>query len=68
MQDEFVKSGDDIVEWDLNVDVILKTGRSFSNSKLAPLLFKMAQNLGLRCVLVPAHWVLGPKHVSNPEY
>ena len=26
-QDEFVKSGDDIVEWDLNVDVILKTGK-----------------------------------------
>ena len=29
--------------------------------------FKMAQNLDLRCVLVSAPWVLGPKHVSNPE-
>ena len=33
--------------------------------------FKMAQNLDLRCVLVPAPWVLGRllglKHVSNPE-
>ena len=28
----------------------------------------MAQNLDLRCVLVPAPKVLGPKHVSNPEY
>ena len=34
---------------------------------IAPLFFKMAQNLDLRCVLVPAPWVLGPKHVSNPE-
>ena len=33
----------------------------------APLFFKMAENLDLRCVLVPAPWVLGPKHVSNPE-
>ena len=34
-----------------------------------PLFFKMAckQNLDVRCVLVPAPWVLGPKHVSNPE-
>ena len=32
-----------------------------------PFSFKMAQNLDLRCVLVPAPWVLGPKHVSNPE-
>ena len=28
----------------------------------------MAQNLDLRCVLVPAPWVLGPHHVSNSEY
>ena len=35
--------------------------------RIAPLFFKMAQNLDLRCVLVPAPWVLGPKHVSNPE-
>ena len=28
----------------------------------------MAQNLGLRCILVPAPWVLVPKHVSNSEY
>ena len=28
---------------------------------------QMAQNLDLRCVLVPAPWVLWPKHVSNPE-
>ena len=34
---------------------------------IAPLFFNMAQNLDLRCVLVPAPWVLGPKHVSNPE-
>ena len=34
---------------------------------IAPLFFKMAQNLDLRCVLVPAPWMLGPKHVSNPE-
>ena len=32
-----------------------------------PFFVKMAQNLDLRCVLVPAPWVLGPKHVSNPE-
>ena len=34
-----------------------------------PFFFKMAckQNLDLRCVLVPAPWVLWPKHVSNPE-
>ena len=42
-------------------------GQSISNSYIAPLFFKMAQNLDLRCVLVPAPWVLGPKHVSNPE-
>ena len=30
----------------------------------APFFVKMAQNLDLRCVLVPAPWVLGPKHVS----
>ena len=33
----------------------------------APFFFKMAQNLDLRCVLVSAPWVLGPKHVSNLE-
>ena len=27
----------------------------------------MAQNLDLRCGLAPAPWMLGPKHVSNPE-
>ena len=27
---------------------------------------KMARHLDSRCVLVPAPWVLGPKHVSNP--
>ena len=32
-----------------------------------PLFFKIAQNLDLRCVSAPAPWVLGPKHVSNPE-
>ena len=40
--------------------------QSISNSNIAPLFVKMAQNLDLRCVLVPAPWVLGPKHVSNP--
>ena len=42
---------------------------ALSKSYIAPLFFKMAckQNLDLRCVLVPAPWVLGPKHVSNPE-
>ena len=40
---------------------------SISKSYIAPLFVKMAQNLDLRCVLVPAPWVLGPKHVSNPE-
>ena len=42
-------------------------GQSISNIYTTPLFFKMAQNLDLRCVLVPAPWVLGPKHVSNPE-
>ena len=42
-------------------------GPSISNSKIAPLFVKMAQNLDLRCVSVPAPWVLAPKHVSNPE-
>ena len=37
---------------------------ALSKSYIAPLFFKMAQNLDLRCVLVPAPWVLGPKHVS----
>ena len=41
--------------------------QSISNPYLTPLFFKMAQNLDLRCVLVSAPWVLGPKHVSNPE-
>ena len=34
---------------------------------LLPNFFKMTQNLDLRCVLVQARWVLGPKQVSNPE-
>ena len=38
-----------------------------SYTSTCPFFFKMAQNLDLRCVLVPAPWVLGPKHVSNPE-
>ena len=46
---------------------ICREGPSISNSKIAPLFVKMAQNLDLRCVLVSAPWVLGPKHVSNPE-
>ena len=46
--------------WLLNRPVNLKI-------KIAPLFFIMARNLDLRCVLVPAPWVLGPKHVSNPE-
>ena len=40
---------------------------SQSNIKIAPPFSKMARNLDLRCVLVSAPWVLGPKHVSNPE-
>ena len=43
---------------------------SISNSYTTPLFFKMAQNLDLRCVLISdpgTSWVLGPKHVSNPE-
>ena len=39
----------------------------FSTFTSLRLFLKMAQNLDLRCVLVPAPWVLGPKHVSNPE-
>ena len=35
-----------------------------SSGTSRPFFFKMAQNLDLRCVLVPAPWVLGPKHVS----
>ena len=42
-------------------------GLAISKSYIAPLFFKMAQNLDLRYVLVPAPWVLGPKHVLNPE-
>ena len=34
---------------------------------LRPLFSKMARNLDLSCVFVPAPCVLGPKHVSNPE-
>ena len=45
----------------------MKAGESISKIYTTPLFFKMAQNLDLRCVLVPAPWVLGPKHVSNPE-
>ena len=41
----------------------------FSILTSRPLLcFKMAQNLDLRCVWVPAPWVLGTKHASNPEH
>ena len=29
--------------------------------------FQNGANLDLRCVLLPAPWVLGAKHVSNPE-
>ena len=46
---------------------LLDWGQTISNPYIAPLVFKMAQNLDLRCVLVPAPWVLGPKHLSNPE-
>ena len=42
-------------------------GPSIPNVNIAPLFVKMAQNLDLRCVLVPAPWVLGPKHFWNPE-
>ena len=31
----------------------------------APLFFKMAQNLDLRCVLAPAPWVLGGQNTSR---
>ena len=31
-------------------------------------LVKVAQQLDLRCVLAPTPWVVGPNHVSNPEY
>ena len=31
-------------------------------------LVKLGQQLDLRCVLAPTPWLLGPKHVSNPEY
>ena len=41
--------------------------RQSQNLISRPCLVKIAQNLDLRCVLVPAPWVLGPKHVSNPE-
>ena len=44
----------------------LQVGRQ-SQITSRPFCFKMAQNLDLRCVLVRAPWVLGPKHVSNPE-
>ena len=29
---------------------------------------RMARHLDSTCVLAPAHWLLGPKHVSNPAY
>ena len=48
-------------------DTVTFKGPSIPNFNIAPLFFKMAENLDLRCVLVPAPWVLGPKHVSNPE-
>ena len=43
------------------------TGPSISNSNIALLFVKMAQHLDLGCVLVLAPWVLGAKHVSNPD-
>ena len=49
---------------------LLIRGQPISISYIAPLFFfKMTckQNLDLRCVLVSAPWVLGTKHVSNPE-
>ena len=46
-------------------------GPPISHSYTTPLFFKMARNLDLRCDLFPAPWVLpwvlGRKHVSNPE-
>ena len=49
------------------INLLIEDSQSISNSYITSLFFKMAQNLDLRCVLVPAPWVLGPKHVSNPE-
>ena len=49
-----------------NVEM-LNPGPPISNSSIAPLVVKMAQHLDLRCVIVAAPWVLGPKYVSNPE-
>ena len=40
-------------------------GPSISNSNIAPLFVKMAQNLDLRCVLVPAPWVGGGQNTSR---
>ena len=57
----------DDLERDANVPAHSDAGQSISNSNIAPLFVKMAQHLDLRCVLVPPPWVLGPKHVSNPE-
>ena len=46
---------------------ILRETQILSNSYMAPITFKMAQILDLRCVSVPAPWVLGPKNVLHLE-
>ena len=46
---------------------VLQQARQSQILTSRPFLSKMARNLDLRCVLVSAPWVLGPKHVSNPE-
>ena len=56
------------LEFDFNEHITPPgSGHVNPNFNIAHLFFKMAENLDLRCVLVPAPWVLGPKHVSNPE-
>ena len=50
-----------------NMHALKYLSQSNAISYITPLVFKMAQNPDLRCFLVPAPWVLGPKHVSNPE-
>ena len=67
-KDYFDKSKpEDLGRFETFSDSTLAECAAISNSYITPLFFKMAQNLDLRCVLVPAPWVLGPKHVSNPE-
>ena len=43
-----------------------KKGSATSSSYITIIVFEMAckQNLDLRCVLVPAPWVLGPKYLQ----